>query len=99
MFLALLMVTGQYDINHKNKVEYLIVISTILFIWTFTFDFKRFKMDIDKIPKTSVQNSTQPVYVNQVNMVPEEVHHAGSWNGQRFNSFETVEMQQVSTRF
>ena len=99
MFLALLMVTGQYDINHKNKVEYLVVISTILFIWTFIFDFKRFKMDIDKIPKTSVQNSTQPVYVNHVNMVPEQVYHAGSWNGQRFNSFETVEMQQVSTRF
>lgn len=95
----MLMVTGQYDINHKNKVEYLVVISTILFIWTFIFDFKRFKMDIDKIPKTSVQNNAQPVYVNQVNMVPEQVQHAGSWNGQRLNSFETVEMRQVSTRF
>jgi hypothetical protein len=27
------------------------VITTILFMWTFVMDFKRFKMDIDKIPK------------------------------------------------
>lgn len=99
MLLAFLIATGQYDINHKNKVEYLVVISTILFIWTFVFDFKRFKMDIDKIPKTSVQNNTQPIYANQVNMVPSQNYHAGLWNGPRMNSFETVEMQQGSARF
>lgn len=56
-------------------------------------------MDIDKIPKTSVQNNTQPIYANQVNMVPSQNYHAGSWNGPRVNSFETVEMQQGSARF
>lgn len=87
------------DINYKNKVEYLVVISTILFIWTFVYDFKRFKMDIDRIPKTPSQRIPQPVFINQVNMMPQQNINAGSWNGQVMNSFETVEMHQGSARF
>lgn len=70
-----------------------------MFIWTFVYDFKRFKMDIDKIPKTSAQIIPQPVYMNQMNMMPQQNYNVDSWNGQAVNSFETVEMQQQSARF
>lgn len=43
---ALLIYTGQLDVWNKVWVEYLTVISTILFFWTFTIDFKKFKMDV-----------------------------------------------------
>jgi hypothetical protein len=43
------------DIEHKYLVEYLVVISTILFLWTFVYDFKKFKMDVDRIPKKSLR--------------------------------------------
>ena len=71
MFLGVLVFTGQLDINYKNKVEYVVVISTIMFLWTFIYDFKHFKMDIDKIPKnpsqqlnTDLSNQSAP-YFNQ----------------------------------
>lgn len=58
-------------------------------------------MDIDRIPKTSVQTNIQPVYVNQMNMIiPQQNYNVGSWNnGKGVNTFETVEMQQQSARF
>lgn len=76
----------------------MVVISTILFFWTFVFDFKRFKMDIDRIPKARAQPIVQPVIVNQVNMMPQHNFNAASWNGQHVNSFESVELQQQSAR-
>lgn len=57
MFLGVAIYTGQMDIQYKNWVEYWVVINTILFMWTFVLDFKRFKMDIDKIPKKNVNES------------------------------------------
>lgn len=54
MLIAVLIFSGQISIDYKNKIEYIVVISSILFIWTFIFDFKRFKMDVDRIPKTPV---------------------------------------------
>ncbi len=60
MFLGVAIYTGQIDIHYKNWVEYWTVITTILFLWTFVLDFKRFKMDIDKIPKKPV------VHLNEV---------------------------------
>lgn len=54
--LAFLIFTGQLSIDYRNKVEYMIVISSILFVWTFIYDFKRFKMDVDRIPKEPMRN-------------------------------------------
>ena len=56
MICAILISAGQLSIDYRNKVEYLVVVSTILFLWTFIFDFKHFKMDIDRIPKTNLPN-------------------------------------------
>lgn len=90
MILAFLIATGQLDIIYKNKVEYLVVLSTIMFVWTFIYDFKKFKMDIDRIPKTPAQAIAQPVFINQMNMIPQQNFNTVSWTGQNINSFETV---------
>lgn len=64
MLLGLLIFTGKMSIDYKSHVQYLVVISTILFLWTFILDFKRFKMDIDKIPKQpyKIQNQLMNVH-------------------------------------
>ena len=49
MGIATLIYFGQIDIFYKNMTEYLIVISSYLFYWTFTYDFAKFEMDIDKM--------------------------------------------------
>lgn len=41
------------DIGYKVIVEYTTVISAILFMWSFSLDFKKFKMDVEKIDKPS----------------------------------------------
>lgn len=46
---GLLIYTGYMDIKHKALVEYVTVISTALFYWTFSIDFKKFKMDVEKV--------------------------------------------------
>jgi hypothetical protein len=56
--LGTLIYLGQIDITHKPLVEYLTVISTQLFFWTFSIDFKHFAMDVDKISKP---NSTESI--------------------------------------
>ena len=99
MILAVLIFTGQLEINWKNKVEYLIVISSILFVWTFVYDFKKFKMDVDRIPKAQQQPMVnqpqgQQQYVMSENVSQETVHY-----GQHLNTFESVEMQAGSCRF
>ncbi len=94
MALAVLIFTGQLSIDHRNKVEYIIVISSILFVWTFIYDFKRFKMDVDKIPKTT----TQPVILNQINeehqfnqnMMINQHMTQQVWTGQPVNTFESM---------
>lgn len=40
---------GQLDISWKASVEYLMVISTQLFFWSFTIDFNKCKMDVAHI--------------------------------------------------
>jgi len=90
MLIAVLIFTGQVSIDYRNKIEYLVVISSILFIWTFVYDFKRFKMDVDRIPKV---NNVQPVVLNNVGyqmnqnvIINEDIN--GQWNGQqRVNIF------------
>ena len=46
---------GYVDIEYKVIVEYTTVISAVLFFWTFSIDFKKFKMDVEKIDKPSTQ--------------------------------------------
>ena len=45
--LGVAMYLGEIDINNKPTIEYTLVISTTLFLWSFTRDFKKFKMDVD----------------------------------------------------
>lgn len=47
MLSGLLVYLGQLSIEHKNKIEYGVVISSYLFYWTFVYDFKGHTMDID----------------------------------------------------
>jgi hypothetical protein len=42
---------GYVDIHFKVIVEYTTVISAILFFWSFSIDFKKFKMDVEKVDK------------------------------------------------
>lgn len=49
MILAVLIYLGQLDIHYKNMAEYVVVISSYLFYWTFTFDFAKYEMDIDRM--------------------------------------------------
>ena len=48
-----LIYTGYIDVQHKVIVEYTTVVSAILFFWTFSIDFKKFKMDVEQINKPS----------------------------------------------
>jgi hypothetical protein len=98
MFLAVLVFTGQLEINWKNKVEYLIVISSILFVWTFVYDFKKFKMDVDRIPKAQ-QPMMNPIQGQQQYAMNENVSQETVHYGQPLNTFERVEMQTGSCRF
>jgi hypothetical protein len=95
-FLAVLIFIGQLEIDWKNKVEYLIVISSILFVWTFIYDFKRFKMDVDRIPKAQQTQQTMmmaPIHVQQ-QFVQRNVEYE-----QPLNTFESMEIQAGSCRF
>lgn len=51
--LGALIYGGYVDISNKVIVEYTTVISAALFFWTFSIDFKKFKMDVEKIDKPS----------------------------------------------
>lgn len=53
--LGALIYGGYADISYKVLVEYTAVISAALFFWTFSIDFKKFKMDVEKIDKPSNQ--------------------------------------------
>jgi len=53
--LGALIYGGYADIHYKVIVEYTTVISAVLFFWTFSIDFKKFKMDVEKIDKPSTQ--------------------------------------------
>lgn len=53
MLVGLLIYLGQIDIYYKNITEYIVVVSTYLFYWTFAFDFSKYKMDIDRMAKLS----------------------------------------------
>lgn len=57
--IAAMIYTGYADIHYKVITEYTTVISAVLFFWTFSIDFKKFKMDVEKINKPS----TEPVYL------------------------------------
>jgi len=43
---GLLVYTGYLDVNFKPWIEYASVISASLFFWSFSIDFKKFKMDV-----------------------------------------------------
>jgi hypothetical protein len=51
--IACLIYTGYLEIDHKPLAEYLTLTSTALFLWSFSIDFKKFKMDVEKIPKVN----------------------------------------------
>jgi predicted Co/Zn/Cd cation transporter (cation efflux family) len=53
--LGVLIYGGYADIHYKVIVEYTTVISAALFFWTFSIDFKKFKMDVEQIEKPSNQ--------------------------------------------
>jgi hypothetical protein len=42
-------------VHYKVIAEYSCVVSAILFMWSFSIDFKKFKMDVEKIEKPSEQ--------------------------------------------
>jgi hypothetical protein len=44
--LAALIYSGEVDVHYKVISEYTCVISAILFMWSFSIDFKKFKMDV-----------------------------------------------------
>jgi hypothetical protein len=44
--IGLLIYLGEVDVKHKALIEYVTVISTSLFFWTFSIDFKKFTMDV-----------------------------------------------------
>ena len=44
---GILMYSGEIPFEWKPSIEYAIVISTVIFLWSFTKDFKKFTMDID----------------------------------------------------
>ena len=45
---GVLMYSGYLDVNYKPIVEYASVISCSLFFWSFTIEFKKFKMDVER---------------------------------------------------
>lgn len=49
MALGLMIYLGQLDIYYKGIVEYVVVVSTYLFYWTFSMDFTKYEMDIDRM--------------------------------------------------
>lgn len=51
--LGVLIVSGYLDVHHKVIVEYITVVSAILFFWTFSIDFSKFKMDVEQVSKPS----------------------------------------------
>lgn len=55
--IAAMIYTGYADIHYKVITEYTTVISAALFFWTFSIDFKKFKMDVEKINKPSTETA------------------------------------------
>lgn len=55
---GVLIYTGFIDVEYKNWVEYASVISCSLFFWSFTIEFKKFKMDVERF-----SNPTENVMV------------------------------------
>jgi hypothetical protein len=53
--LGSLIYAGEVDVHYKVISEYTCVVSAILFMWSFSIDFKKFKMDVEKIEKPSEQ--------------------------------------------
>ena len=49
--IGFLIYAGYVDRSHRQIVEYMTVISTSLFFWSFSIDFKKFKMDVERIVK------------------------------------------------
>ena len=58
MAVGFLIYAGQIDIEYKPMVEYVIVVSTYLFYWSFVVDFKGYLMDVEQEFKEEV-----PMYV------------------------------------
>lgn len=54
-----LMYTGELDIFYKNWVEYSTIISSSLFFWSFSIDFAKFKMDVERFATTEEQQVTE----------------------------------------
>ena len=51
MIFGLLIYLGQVDIEYKAIAEYIIVISTYLFYWSFVLDFSKYEMDVEQSVK------------------------------------------------
>lgn len=56
--MGVLIYSGMLDIEYKPLVEYTSVISASLFFWSFSIDFKSFKMDVEW-PKPKVETLVQ----------------------------------------
>lgn len=48
---GVLVYSGYLDIDYKPLIEYTSVISCSLFFWSFSIDFKKFKMDVERFAK------------------------------------------------
>ena len=58
MSFGFLIYAGQIDIEYKAIAEYVVVISSYLFYWSFVLDFSKYEMDVEQEVKQSV-----PMYV------------------------------------
>lgn len=49
---GVLIYLGQMDIGLKNQIEYGVVTTSYLFYWTFSLDFKKYELDVEKLHKS-----------------------------------------------
>jgi hypothetical protein len=81
MFFGVLVYLGEFDIEYRNYIEYEVVTSSVAFLWTFVYDFKKFKMDIDRLGTGAATRQQQTIntqlYNNQSTnyMQPQSQQH------------------------
>ena len=56
---GVLIYSGYLDVEFKAWVEYGSVISASLFFWSFSIDFKKFKMDVERFTNPQQEQVTQ----------------------------------------
>ena len=58
---GILIYAGEVSLDFKPLIEYTSVISCSLFFWSFSIDFKKFKMDVERFQEPgTAKNLVQP---------------------------------------